>query len=83
MINPVSSGILGKGKAMDHIFIDVVIELEEDTEASVCKNGVCGFEENVITGKRFFCLPEPLRCQILFDGEVGELNNLGAGDMDD
>jgi hypothetical protein len=30
------------------IFVDFVIELEEDTEASVCEDGMGRFEENMI-----------------------------------
>ena len=40
--------IRGGGEVTDGIFVDFVIELEEDTEASVCKDGVRRFEENVI-----------------------------------
>jgi hypothetical protein len=40
--------IQGEGKATYGIPVDFVIELEEDTEARVCKDGVRGFGENVI-----------------------------------
>jgi hypothetical protein len=35
MVDPVSGGIRGEGKATDIIFVDFIIELEEDNEASV------------------------------------------------
>ena len=40
--------IRGEGEVRDGIFVDFVIKLEEDTEASVCKDGVHRFGENVI-----------------------------------
>jgi hypothetical protein len=48
MVDPVSSGIQGEGKVTYSISVDFVIELEEDTEASVCEGGVGRFGENVI-----------------------------------
>jgi hypothetical protein len=39
---------MGKGKVSYRISVDFVIEVEEDTEAGVCKDGMCGFGENVI-----------------------------------
>jgi hypothetical protein len=48
MIDPVPSGIRGEGKVSYGISVDFIIEVEEDTEASVCKDGMCGFGENVI-----------------------------------
>jgi hypothetical protein len=48
MIDPVSGGIWGKGKATHGISVDFVIELEEDAEAGVCKDGMRSFGENMI-----------------------------------
>jgi hypothetical protein len=48
MVNPVSSGIQCKGEASYGISVDFVIELEKDTETSVCKNDMRGFGENVV-----------------------------------
>jgi hypothetical protein len=48
MVDPVSSGIGGEGKATYGISVDFVIELEEDTEASLCKKCMCRFGKNVI-----------------------------------
>jgi hypothetical protein len=48
MVDPVSSGIRGEGKVTYGSSVDFVIELEEDTEASVCKDGMGRFEEDVI-----------------------------------
>jgi hypothetical protein len=48
MIDPVSSSIGGEGKATYGISVDSVIELEEDTEASMCKKRMCRFGKNVI-----------------------------------
>jgi len=48
MADPVSSGVRGKGEVIHGIFVNFVIELEEDTEASVCEGGMRRFGENVI-----------------------------------
>jgi hypothetical protein len=48
MIDPVLGGIQGKGKATYGVSVDVVIELEEDAEAGVCKDGMRSFGENMI-----------------------------------
>jgi hypothetical protein len=48
MVDPVSGGIQGKGKATYRISVDVVIELEEDAKAGVCKDGMRRFRENMI-----------------------------------
>jgi hypothetical protein len=48
MVDPVSGGIHGKGKATYSISVDFVIELEEDAEAGVCKDGMRRFGENMI-----------------------------------
>jgi hypothetical protein len=47
MVDPVPRGIRSKGKVADGMFVDFV-ELKEDTESSVCKDGMRRFEENVI-----------------------------------
>ena len=60
MVDPVSSGILGEGKVTYGISVDFVIELEEHTEASVCKDGMRGFGENVIVRKTLFSRRESL-----------------------
>jgi hypothetical protein len=44
MVDQVSSGIQGEGEMIYYgIFVDFVIELEEDTEASVCKDDMRRF----------------------------------------
>jgi hypothetical protein len=48
MVDPIPSGIWGKGKVGNGISVDFVIELEEDTETGVYKDGMCRFRENVI-----------------------------------
>jgi len=48
MVNPISRGIRGEGKATDGISVDFVIELEEGAEASACKEGMRRFGEKVI-----------------------------------
>jgi len=48
MVDPVSGGIKGKGTATYSISVDFVIELEEDAEAGVCKDGMRRFGENMI-----------------------------------
>jgi len=48
MVHPVSGGIVGEGKVSYGISVDLVIELEEDTEASMCEDGMRRFRENVI-----------------------------------
>jgi hypothetical protein len=48
VINPALCGIRGKGNVKYDILVDLVVEVEEDAEASMCKDGMCGFGENVI-----------------------------------
>jgi hypothetical protein len=48
MVDPVSSGIRGEGKAVYGISVDFVIKLEEDSKAGVCKDRMRRFEDNVI-----------------------------------
>ena len=48
MVDPVPRGVWGEGEMTYGIPVDFVIELEEDTEACVCKDGVRRFRENVI-----------------------------------
>ena len=48
MIDPVLSGMRGEGEVSYCISVDLVVEVEEDAETSVCKDGMCGFGENVI-----------------------------------
>jgi hypothetical protein len=48
MVDPIPSGILGKGKVGNGISVNFVIKLEEDAEAGVGKDGVRRFWENVI-----------------------------------
>jgi hypothetical protein len=48
MIGPVTSGIWCEGKVIYVISVDFAVEVEKDTEANVCKDGMCGFGENVI-----------------------------------
>jgi hypothetical protein len=48
MVDPVPRGIQGEGKVTYGIPVDFVIELEEDTQASMCKDGMSRFGENVI-----------------------------------
>jgi hypothetical protein len=48
MVDPVPRSIRGKGKMSYGISVDFVIELEEDTEASMRKKGMCRFGKNMI-----------------------------------
>jgi hypothetical protein len=48
VINPALCGVRGEGKVNYDILVDLVVEVEEDAEASMCKDGMCGFGENVI-----------------------------------
>jgi hypothetical protein len=48
MVDPVPRSIWGEGKVTYGASIDFVIELEEDAEASMYKEGMCRFRENVI-----------------------------------
>ena len=48
MVDPVSGGIRSEGKVSYGISFGFVIELEEDAEASVSKESVGRFGENVI-----------------------------------
>jgi len=83
MVDPIPSGVWGKGKEGNGISVDFVIELEEDTEAGVCKDGMRRFGENVIVRKTFFCRRKSLRRQVLFDGEMRELYDPLASPIDD
>jgi hypothetical protein len=83
MVDPVSGRIWGEGRVTYGISVDFVIELEEDTEAGVCKDGMRRFGGNVIAGKTFFGRRESFRCQVLLDGEMRELNYLVASPIDD
>jgi hypothetical protein len=83
MVDPVTRGIRGEGKVTYDISVHFVIELEEDTEASVCKDGVRRLGENVIVRKTFFGCREPLRCQELLDRKMRELDYLVTSPTDD
>ena len=48
MVDPVPRGIRGEGKVTYRISVNFVIELEKNTEASVCKGGMRRFGKNVI-----------------------------------
>jgi hypothetical protein len=48
MVDPVSGGIPREREVTYGITVDIVIKLEEDTEAGVCKDGMRRFGENVI-----------------------------------
>jgi hypothetical protein len=48
MVDPVPRGIQSEGKVTYRISVDFVIELEQDTEGCVCKDGMGRFGENVI-----------------------------------
>jgi hypothetical protein len=48
MVDPVPRGIRSEGEVMNRIFVDFVIELEENTEGGVCEDGVRWFGEDVI-----------------------------------
>jgi hypothetical protein len=48
MVDPVPRSIQGEGKVTYGISVDFVIELEEDTQASMCKDGMRRFGDNVI-----------------------------------
>jgi hypothetical protein len=83
MIDPVPRGIRDEGIVVHSISVDSVIELEEDTEASLCEGGMRRFGENVIVRKTFFSRRESLRYKVLLDGEVRELYNSVAFPIDD
>ena len=51
MVDLVLNSIGGEGKATYGISVDFVIELEEDTEASMCEKGMRRFGKNVIACK--------------------------------
>jgi len=67
MVDPVTGGIRGEGKVSYVIPVDFVIQLEEDTETSVCEDGMRRFGENVIVRETLFCCRESLGCQVLLD----------------
>jgi hypothetical protein len=48
MVDPVPGSIQGEGKATNGISVHFVIELEEDTEASMCNDGMRWFGEDEI-----------------------------------
>jgi hypothetical protein len=48
VVDPVPRGIRREGKVAYCISVDFVIELEEDTEASVRQDGVSRLGENVV-----------------------------------
>ena len=48
MVDPMSGGIRCEGEVIYGISVDFVIELEENAEAGVCKDGMCGFGDYVI-----------------------------------
>jgi len=70
MDDPMSGGIRREWEVAYGITVDFVIELEEDTEAGVCKDSMRGFTEYVIVRKTFFGSRESLRRQVLLDGEM-------------
>ena len=47
MIDPVLSGVWSEWEMVYGIFVDFVIEVEKNTEAGVCEDGMCGFGKNV------------------------------------
>jgi hypothetical protein len=83
MIDPVSGGIRSERNATYGISVDFVIELEEDDEASVCKESMGRFGENVVERKTFFGICESLRCQEFLDRKMRELYYLTASLIDD
>ena len=48
MVDPVPRGIWREGKVSYRIFVDFVIELEEDAQGSPCKDRMGRFREDVI-----------------------------------
>ena len=78
-----SGGIWCEREMAYGISIDFVIELDEDTEASICKGGMGRLGEDVIVRKTFFGLCESFRCQELFDREMCELYYLADPLIDD
>jgi hypothetical protein len=82
MVDPVPRSIRSKRKVTYGISVDFVIESKEDTEASVCEDGMRRFRENVIVRKTF-CRCESFGRQELLDGEVRELYNLASCPVDD
>jgi hypothetical protein len=57
MIGIVPGGIRNEGETTYGISVDFVVEVEKDTGAGVCKDGVRRFGENVIVRKTFFSWP--------------------------
>ena len=70
---------MARGKVIYSIFVDFVIESKEDTEANMCKENMRRFGENVIEMKGVI---RPIRCQVLLDREMRELNDLTAFPID-
>jgi hypothetical protein len=83
MIDPVPSRIRGEGEVSYGISVDIVVEVKEDAEANVCKDGMCGFGANVIVGKTFFSRRESPRCQVLLDREMRKLYDSVAFTIND
>jgi hypothetical protein len=83
MVDPVPRGIRGEEKVSYGVSVDFFIELEEDTEAGVRKDGMCRFGEDVIVRKTLFGCCKSLRCQELLHGKMRELYNLAAFPIDD
>jgi len=57
----------GEGNISYGISVNFIVEVEEDTKASVSKDGRCRFKENVIVRKTSFSCHESLQCQVLLD----------------
>lgn len=70
MVDPVPGGIRSEGETTYCISVDFVVEMENDTETGMCKDGMCMFGENVIVRKTFVSRRESLRFQELSDREV-------------
>src|SRR6266702_309701 len=82
MAYPVPSGILRKGMTIDLSSVDAV-ELEQETEASLCDDRMGGLERDVVAGDGSSCHGEAVRRQELPERQVRKLNNPSPGDLHD
>ena len=82
MIDSVLSSIWGERKVSYRIFINLIIKVEKDAEARVCKDGMCRFRKNVIVWKTVFDSNESIQCQAFLNGGMRELYDLMAFPVD-
>jgi hypothetical protein len=75
VLDPVLSGVSSQWKVLDAVAINVVVQSEENTKASLRKDGMCRFELDLIARDFAVRLRESVRHQVLLDGVVRKLNN--------